>query len=135
MLRLSIDKVLQGRHGVVGTDYHPHEHLALLAAVVDDVRQQLIDALRSGHSVVLDHGLGLRREREDFKRLAEGLGATWRLLHFTADRAELLRRLAVRSAGGEAVPVDADTLDWMASVTEEPHGEGEEVINTTSRVS
>ncbi len=134
LIRLSVDEALQERHGVLGEDYSEDQHLSLLAPVVGEVREQLIAAVRAGHSVVLDHGLGKRDEREDFKQLVEGLGATWRLLHFTTDRAELLRRLAARSAGQGLVPVDAATLDWMAAVTEEPHDEGQEMIDTTVRL-
>lgn len=134
VVRLSVDETLRERHGRLGEDYPAEHHLALLGPVVDDVRRRLVAAVRSGHSVVLDHGLGRRAERDEYKRLAVGLGAAWRLLHFRVDRAELLRRLAARDADVGSVMISPETLDWMAATSEEPRGEGEEIISP-ARVS
>ncbi|MEU7919827.1 AAA family ATPase [Micromonospora zamorensis] len=131
VVRLSVDDVLQARHGRLGKDYPADRHVSLLGPAVEDVRRQLIELIRSGRSVVLDHGLGQRRERDDYKQLVESLGADWRLLHFRVDQAELRRRLAIRNEDAEGGIITPETLGWMAAVSEEPHGEGEEIVAAT----
>ncbi|MFF0470325.1 AAA family ATPase [Micromonospora zamorensis] len=128
VVRLSVDDVLQARHGRLGKDYPADRHVFLLGPVVEDVRRQLIELIQNGRSVVLDHGLGQRRERDDYKQLVESLGAGWRLLHFRVDQAELRRRLAIRNEDAAFGVITPETLDWIAAVSEEPHGEGEEII-------
>ncbi|MFJ5924425.1 AAA family ATPase [Kitasatospora sp. NPDC092948] len=126
VVRLSVDERMTARHGRLGTDYPEAEHLALLGEVVAQVRAELAELVRAGRSVVLDHGLGTRAERDAYKRLVVGLGARWRLWHFPAQQPELLRRLAVREERGEGVRLSAAALAWIAARSEEPCGEGEE---------
>ncbi|SCG68271.1 Predicted kinase [Micromonospora zamorensis] len=131
VVRLSVDDVLQARHGRLAKDYPADRHVSLLGPVVEEVRRQLIELIRSGRSVVLDHGLGQRRERDDYKQLVESLGADWRLLHFRVDQAELRRRLAIRNEDAASGIITPETLDWIAAVSEEPRGEGEEIVAAT----
>ncbi|OON30109.1 GTP-binding protein [Micromonospora sp. Rc5] len=126
VLRLSVDEQMMTRHGRLGKDYPTEQHLDLLGPVVDAVRRQLITAVKSGRTVVLDHGLGRRSERDEYKQLVTSLGATWRLLHFPVERDELLRRLAVRNESPGYGVIDPEVLDWIATASEEPHDEGEE---------
>jgi hypothetical protein len=49
------------------------------------------------------------------------------LVYFRANRDLLLRRLALRNAGGAVGEVTPAMLDWMAANWEEPFGEGEEI--------
>ncbi|MGC4804533.1 AAA family ATPase [Micromonospora sp. DT233] len=128
VLRLSVDEQLIARHGRLGKDYPEGRHLELLGPVVEAVRGQLVAAVSSGRSIVLDHGLGQRREREEYKQLVTDLGATWRLVHFQVGRDELLRRLALRNADAAHGVIDPELLDWIARTSEDPHGEGEEVV-------
>ncbi|WP_446217768.1 Stf0 family sulfotransferase [Micromonospora sp. IBHARD004] len=128
VVRLSVDDAVQARHGRLGKDYPADRHMSLLGPVVEDVRRQLVDLVRTGRSVVLDHGLGQRRERDEYKQLVESLGAEWRLLYFRVDQAELQRRLVTRNEDPRFGVISPETLDWMAAVSEAPHGEGEEVI-------
>ncbi len=131
VVRLSVDDELRARHGRLGKDYPAERHMSLLGPVVSDVRQQLVDLVRRGHSVVLDHGLGQRSERDEYKHLVTTLGAEWRLLCFRAARSELLRRLAVRNIDAHYGMMTTEILDWLATVSEEPEGEGEEVVTST----
>lgn len=124
--RLSVDEQMIATHGRLGHDYPESEHLALLAPIVEDIRRRLIELIREGHSVVLDHGLGRRADRDGFKRLVTDHGGTWRLVHFQVDRAELLRRLTIRHGDLESVAISPETLEWIAQHSEEPTGEGEE---------
>ncbi|WP_433268362.1 AAA family ATPase [Micromonospora vinacea] len=128
VLRLSVDEQMITRHGRLGKDYPIEQHLELLGPVVDGVRGQLVAAVTSGRSVVLDHGLGRRSERDEYKQLVSSLGATWRLLHFRVGRDELLRRLSARNKNPEHGVIDPEVLDWIARTSEDPHGEGEEIF-------
>ena len=78
--------------------------------------------------MVLDHGLGLRSDRDDYKQLVTELGGRWRLLFFQVDRSELLRRLALRNAQAGSGIMTVETLDWMIRTSEPCEGEGEELI-------
>lgn len=126
VVRLSVDDEMTARHGRIGKDYAEHEHLALQAPVIEDVRRQLVEILGEGRSVVLDHGLGTRSARDDYKQIVTEHGAQWRLVHFQADHDELLRRLAKRNDDPEQGVVLPETLAWIAEHSEPPEGEGEE---------
>ncbi|HET9655013.1 MAG TPA: ATP-binding protein [Kineosporiaceae bacterium] len=126
LVRLSVDDLMRRRHGRAGVDYPLDRHLDLLGPVVDDVYRQLASLLATGRSVVLDHGLGRRCERDAVKRVVEEHGGHWRLVVFEADRPELVRRLAARRPEDGFGPMSAEVLDAIARTSEEPRGEGEE---------
>ncbi|MGX4734864.1 AAA family ATPase [Kitasatospora griseola] len=126
VVRLSVDERVVARYGRLGVDCPEPEHLALLESVVGEVRAELVEVVGAGRSVVLDHGLGTRAERDEYKRLVVRLGARWRLWCFPVERPELLRRLAAREAQGEGARISPGALPWMAEHSEEPRGEREE---------
>jgi predicted kinase len=66
------------------------------AAVPEEINQQLVHHVESGHDVVLDHGLTEPEQREFYKRLVEDHGGQWCLIHFTVDHTDMIRRLAQR---------------------------------------
>jgi predicted kinase len=127
VVRLSVDELVIARHGRLGKDYPEEEHLALLSPITDEVQQQLVELVQQGRSVVLDHGLGNKAERDAYKRLVTNHGGRWRLVHFPVERTELLRRLAIRDNEAESGLISPETLDWIAEHSEEPVGEGEEL--------
>lgn len=129
VVRLSVDEEVLDRHGRFGVDYPAQEHLARMRPVYAEILDRLVAHVTAGRSVVLDHGLGRRAERDACKQLALRHGATWRLLHLTADRAELLRRLAGR-AGTHPVALTPDMFAWLEAHEQPPVDEGEEVIFT-----
>lgn len=88
----------------------------------------MVAVLRAGSSVVLDHGLGTRTERDDWKAAVESAGGLSRLVSFEADESTLLKRLARRSVEGysESMPIGPDDLRYLESVCEPPVDEGEE---------
>ncbi|MEU4801193.1 ATP-binding protein [Actinosynnema sp. NPDC023587] len=120
VVRLSVDERVKARHGRLGKDYPSADHLALLGPVVAEVRAELVAHVRAGRSVVLDHGLGRRAERDEYKRLVEDAGGTWRLVHFAVPHDELLRRLAARNEDPEAGRITPEVLTWIADRSEEP---------------
>ncbi|MFF2629481.1 AAA family ATPase [Kitasatospora griseola] len=121
VVRLSVDERVVVRYGRLGVDCPEADHLALLESVAE-----LVEVVGAGRSVVLDHGLGTRAERDECKRLVVGLGARWRLWCFSVERPELVRRLAAWEAQGEGVRILPGALTWIAEYSEEPRGKGEE---------
>ncbi|MFE2603556.1 AAA family ATPase [Streptomyces mirabilis] len=88
----------------------------------------------AGRDTVLDHGLWLRSDREEWKKLIAEAGGRPRLLYFPVDRSELLRRLEERNQreDGNALTVTPEALDDFYARFEPPHDEGEEVIEPGS---
>lgn len=127
VVRLSVDELIISRHGRLGRDYPASQHLDLLGPVVEDAQRLLVEHVRAGRSVVFDHGLSHRSERDFYKRLVTDNGGRWRLVHFPVEMPELLRRLAARNADPDFGTMPAETLEWMAGLHEEPAGEGEEL--------
>ena len=116
-------------HGRLGVDYPVREHAARLGPVLDSARARLVDEVESGRSVVLDHGLGVRAERDAYKELVESLGASWRLVHFAVDLDVLRERCAERFDDPVSVPITDAILAHLADVWEPPDGEGEIVVD------
>ncbi len=63
LVRLSVDEEVHRLHGRYGVDYPEHEYFERERPVIDAVRQQLIDRLEVGRSIVLDHGLPITHGR------------------------------------------------------------------------
>ncbi|RLK59671.1 AAA family ATPase [Actinokineospora cianjurensis] len=133
--RVSVDERVIARHGLLGKDYSESAHLSLLRPVLDEVQRLLVELIEQRQPVVLDHGLGTKAERDAYKRLVTDHGGRWRLVCFPVDRAELLRRLAIRNAEAESGVITPETLDWIARQSEEPHDEGEELPDATVLLS
>ncbi|MEY9958895.1 AAA family ATPase [Streptacidiphilus sp. MAP5-52] len=129
-VRLSVDETVVRDHGRYGVDYPEHEYFPLEASAVAEVRRRLAELVAGGRDVVLDHGLWLRRDREDWKKLVQEAGGTWRLLYFPVPRDELLRRLEARNLrqDANALMVSESALDDFYRRFEPPHGEGEEIV-------
>jgi predicted kinase len=64
----------------------------LLSGRPDEIDKRLVDCVEAGRDVVLERDLG-ESERAHYKWLIEEHGAQWCLINFTADHADLLRRL------------------------------------------
>ena len=126
---VSVDAEMMARHGRIAVDYPVEAHVRLLGPVLDWATERLRAEVANGASVVLDHGLGNRRDRDKYKLIAESAGAEWKLVHFQAEIHTLLERLSVRSVDDVAgvVSITPDMLAYLASVYEEPSGEGEEL--------
>ena len=127
--RLSIDEEVFDRNGRYAIDYPNYEYPQRERPVVNEVRARLVELIRSGRDVVLDHGLWLRSERDDYKRLVTDAGGQWRLIYFAVDRDELWRRLAERNQrdGANALRVPANELESFIARFEPPSREGEEL--------
>ncbi len=130
VVRISVDEMMVQSVGRLGIDYDQSDHMKLLAPIVVAAREQVVEHLSAGRDVVLDHGLGLREERDDFKQLAEAHGAGWKLLCFDADMSTLGSRCQQRSAMPGTVPISNEVLDYLAASWERPSGEGETIVVT-----
>jgi predicted kinase len=128
--RVSVDEMMIDSCGRLGIDYDRRDHMELLAPIMIAARVHVAEHLSAGHDVVLDHGLGRREERDEWKHLAETHSAGWKLLSFDADISTLRTRARRRSESLGTVPIDDDVLDWLAANWERPSGEGETVIVT-----
>ncbi len=130
-VRLSIDELVQDRHGRHDIDYPAHEYPRFYDEAVKEVDRQLVELLEAGQSAVLDHGLWERASRERYKRLVEAHGGRWRLFYFKAEPGLLRRRLAERNrrTDANALPVTEDMLTDFLARFEAPKGEGEVVLD------
>lgn len=130
-VRLSIDEVVQDRHGRHDIDYPAHDYPRLYDEAVTEVDRRLVEQLEAGQSVVLDHGLWERSNRDRYKRLVEAHGGRWRLIYFKAEPEVLRRRLAERNrrTDANALTVTDDMLTAFLARFEAPRGEGEVVLD------
>ncbi|MEU8655854.1 AAA family ATPase [Actinoplanes philippinensis] len=130
VVRLSVDERVFERHGRYGVDYPEHTYFAKERPVVAEVRDELVDLLRQGRDVVVDHGLWRREDRDDWRALAESVDGQVRLLYFPVPKQELLRRLNDRNTQGHAnaLLVTAEALDDFYDRFDVPDGENEQII-------
>jgi predicted kinase len=133
-VRLSVDERVHDRHGRYGVDYPERDYFGLEAPVVAEVREELVDLIAAGRDAVLDHGLWLHSDREEWKKLVTEAGGRPQLLYFPVPREELLRRLEERNEreDGNALTVTESALDDFYARFEPPHDEGEEIIEPGS---
>ena len=92
-------------HGRLGIDYAVRDHLALLEPVLALAQHQVAASLKAGDDVVLDHGLGTRAERDQYKQLAESHLASWQLVCFDVDLETLRDRCRARRVDAQTVPI------------------------------
>lgn len=132
VVRLSVDELLAARHGRYGIDYREPQHGELEAPIVAEVTGRMVELVRAGRSVVLDHGLWLAPQRAAYKELVTDAGGVWRLLYFKASREVLLSRLAERNAraehDGSVLTITPEALEDFFGRFDEPNGEGEEIL-------
>ncbi|MEU6470198.1 AAA family ATPase [Streptomyces massasporeus] len=74
IVRLSVDEEVHRLHGRYGVDYPEHEYFEREAPAVETVRAQLMELLRAGRSIVLDHGLWRRSDRDEWKKTVRAVG-------------------------------------------------------------
>lgn len=132
LTRLSVDEEVHRRHGRYGIDYPEHEYFDREAPVVDDIRAQLIQHLTAGTSVVLDHGLWLRKDRDAWRQIIENAGGTARLVYLPVDKTELLRRLTERNQreDANALTVTPEALDDFFARFDPPDPDEHAVVYT-----
>ncbi|MFD9689594.1 AAA family ATPase [Kitasatospora sp. NPDC059088] len=93
-------------------------------------RRELVEPMRAGRDVVVDHTFWSRAARDDYTAPVETHGRRWEPVRPKADRATPERRPAVRNGreGADRATVDAAQLARYPARFEEPDGEGERVV-------
>ncbi len=130
-VRLSVDELVEARHGRYDIDYPADEYLRVYDEAVIELDRRLVELLEAGRCVVLDHGLWERTNRDRYKRLVEAHGGRWRLVYFQAEPEFLRRRLAQRNRRNDAnaLTVTEEMLTDFLARFEAPSGEGEVVLD------
>ena len=126
LTRLCLDELMYAKHGRAGKDYPGAQQPLLEPAVLQDLKMQVATLVRAGVSVVVDHGLGTRAAREEWKQIVVDAGGRWRLISFEQPLPVLQHRLRLRNADPRHGVLNEATLDWMVANSETPAGEGEE---------
>lgn len=101
-LRLCPDEQVWAEHGHYGRDFPRGEYKVRERPILARIAGDAAIALRSGLSVVMDHGFWTAQERRDWRRVGEGAGATVVLVYLPATHDDLWARIQGRNA---------DTLD------------------------
>ena len=129
-VRLSIDEVVHARHGHYDVDYPSSAYPRYYEEAVVELDRRLVELLESKRSVVFDHGLWQRSNRDRYKALVEAHGGRWELLYFKAEPSVLRARLAQRNmeSGANALSVSDDMLEDFIARFDEPREEGERVV-------
>ncbi|MFF5573113.1 AAA family ATPase [Streptomyces luteogriseus] len=122
IVRLSVDEEVHRLHGRYGVDYPEHEYFEREAPAVETVRAQLMELLRAGRSIVLDHGLWRRSDRDEWKKTVRAVGGRPLLVYLPASKEVLLRRLAARNQrrDANALTVTPEALDDFFARFEPP---------------
>ncbi|WP_445529755.1 AAA family ATPase [Streptomyces cyslabdanicus] len=122
LVRLSVDEEVHRLHGRYGVDYPEHEYFEREAPALETVRAQLTELLRAGRSVVLDHGLWRRSDRDEWREAVRAAGGRSLLVYLPASKEELLRRLAARNQrrDANALTVTPEALDDFFARFEPP---------------
>ena len=131
-VRLSVDQEIWRRFGRHGIDYDPVDYDALTEVARRAVDERLVAVVAEGRDVVLDSSLWQRARRDECKRLVEGAGGRWRLVHLRVPPEVLRARLRERASrvdANAAFVVTDELLDRYLAGFEVPSGEGEEVVD------
>lgn len=130
-VRLSIDEEIWARFGRYGLDFDAAAYGQLSVAADFEVRHKLQILLAERRDVVLDLSFWQRSTRDDYKKLIEGVGGRWKLIHLALDPVVLRRRLAERAQrfdANAAFPITDELLTRYLAGFEVPRGEGEETV-------
>ncbi|MEE4545072.1 ATP-binding protein [Streptomyces sp. V4-01] len=134
--RLSIDEAVWRRLGRrdAGLVLEAEAFDRLKEEVRREQRRELVELMSAGRDVVVDYSFWSRAARDDYKALVESHGCRWELVHLTADRSTLERRLGRRNSveGANSVTVDETLFHRYLAIFEAPNGEGEQVVVQSS---
>ena len=126
-LRLTVDEELFRRHGKDLDAQHIDQYEKEIKL---DFKSLLEKAVKGGKSVALDYGFWKKSERDEYKQLAESVGAQWKLLFFDTSLEILKSRIAARNIADPTNNhvISEELLERFSTKLEPPSGEGEEII-------
>ncbi|TGJ80888.1 hypothetical protein E0Z10_g7888 [Xylaria hypoxylon] len=136
--RLSLDGILAEQHGIFNVDYAPEKYSTYLDEAAEECKARLTRLLTEGsRDVVFDRAFWNKEDRDEAKNLIESLGARWVLVYLKApDKATLWRRICQRREAELnadcAYQITQDILDMYWTGFEQPVGEGEIVVDTST---
>ena len=131
-VRLSVDEEVWAANGRFGIDYPASDYAALSLAARLRLRQQLIELVDARAHVVVDFSFWNQAARNEYKEIITEHGGRWRLIYLRVPETELRRRLVERSQrfdANAAFTVDDELLASYLAGFEEPHDEGEQIID------
>lgn len=128
--KFSLDEYVYGKFGRAIVDLPEHEYLQHYRAAQEELDQKLISTIKNKQSVVLDYGFWRRSSRDYYKQLIEKHGGECKLIYLKASPETLKKRLQERNkrTDANAFPVTEGMLHSFIERFEEPHNEGEEII-------
>ncbi|KAK8050180.1 hypothetical protein PG994_011910 [Apiospora phragmitis] len=133
--RLSSDEIIHEKHGLYGVDYPADDALYQQYQEENDtiILQKFHSLLEEGRDVVLDRSFYAREDRDEFRRIVNERGGRWILVFFKAvDKEKLWARIRHRSAqpkeANSPLDISRDTFEMYWNGFEDPHGEGEIVV-------
>ncbi len=135
-VRLSVDEEVWATNGQYGIDYPASDYAALSQAATLRLRHRLIELIDARARIVIDFSFWNKAARDEYKELVNAHGGHWRLIYLKVPETELRRRLAERSQrfdANAAFTIDDELLDIYLAGFEEPHDEGEQVIDWNER--
>ncbi|CAH0055828.1 unnamed protein product [Clonostachys solani] len=135
--RLSIDQMIFDAYGLYGVDY-PRE---LYQQYSSEANEQFIDDFRhllssdEPRDVVLDRSFYAKDDRDDYRKLAQDMGARFILVFFEISKDKLWQRIQHRATGDRnadsAFDITPDILDRYVGGFERPD-EDEISVTVTS---
>ncbi|CAG9950201.1 unnamed protein product [Clonostachys rosea f. rosea IK726] len=124
--RLSIDQMIYEAHGLYGIDY-PKELYQQYSSeankkFINDFRHLLVSD--EPRDVVLDRSFYAKDDRDDYRKLAQEMGARFILVFFEISKDKLWQRIQQRAVGDKnadsALDITSDILDRYVSGFERP---------------
>ncbi|QHW34850.1 ATP-binding protein [Paenibacillus rhizovicinus] len=130
--RLSIDEEVWSANGRYGIDYPIEKYREFLNEGHIRLRNKIVQLIQDKNRVVVDSSFWNKSERNEYKRLIENAGGTWKLIYLKVHPDELRKRLKIRSQrfdANAAFTITEELLTTFLNGFEEPTDEGEIVID------
>lgn len=134
---MSIDVLVHSAHGLYGIDYPHALHEQYQSEADDKYKPEVCRLLCSTPptNVVLDRSFYARSDRDEFRLLAQDMGARCVLVYFDASREALWQRIQKRAtmarSADSAFKMTEEILDRYVRGFEYPRNEGEIVIRVS----
>lgn len=128
--KFSLDEYVYSLYGRAIASMPEQVYLQHYRTAKVELDKKLACAIKQKQSVILDYGFWRRSSRDYYKRLIEENGGEWKLIYLKASPEILMRRLKERNkrTDANAFPVTEEMLQGFIERFEEPHNEGEEII-------
>lgn len=97
-VRICPDEEMFRRHGVYGVDFPRGSFPTLERPILTEMKGVLVDLIKGGKSVVIDHGFWTPEDRKEWSDIASSAGATTVLVYLAASHDDLWERISKRNA-------------------------------------